>query len=483
MKNKLLNDENIDDFINRLTESVFKSSIEKGNLISWELFFDELFMDDEIIHINNTGAIALGISALCNSNKKDNQYREIIKKASDLLINLRNKDGSWSVTSNTSDSDNVGVVYNSVIAIQSLVDAGFLNINETEPDQLNNNLDYIFDSIKWIYSQRIEKSVNDVQYYGWGYSGEAENKIYIMPTINVLITLKKIYYELAKVWKNQIHKEVQDNKDLLTIINEIQDSVYSFRISPDEGWGKEINENKDRIVYTLYGLYGLSYSDAEVEGIDEYPSEKLNDSDVNIFTKMICRWNQKKCFEGNFLDSLNPEEFYDSYIQKGSSALNEIIDHESFFEAIAIISIVGFVKRYRKRIKKSNQGQLFQIIVKLCASLRRRICVISIKDVSFTVVRSRRGLLSQSYPIYAITQSTNALLTLKNEKKTINKLMNYQSSIYKVVGFIIQSIALFLVNRVAIREADVLTLVFVSLIAPLSEYIKNWIFSFSNLED
>ena len=481
MKNRLLSDERIDDFINRLSETVFDAKIEKDNLISWELFFDELFMNDETIDMYNTGAIALGVSALSNSSKKNTRYKETIEKATNLLKQLRNSDGSWSVTADTSDNENKGIVYNSVIAIQSLISAGYLDLNETDPDQLTDNLDFIYESINWIYSQRIVRNESDVQYYGWGYSGDKDNKIYIMPTVNVLLTLKIVYYELARVWKRQINKIVTDNKNLLEIINEIQESVYFFRISPDEGWGKEINENKDRIVYTLYGLYGLSYSEDEEDGV-EYPLEKLSDADINLFTKMMCRWNKNKYFDQSYLDSLNPEEFYDSYIQRGSSA-NEIIDHESFFEAIATTSIIGFVKKYKNRIKKSRQNQLYQIIVKLCASLKHRISVVNINGESYTVVRSRRGLLSQSYPIYAITQSTNALLTLKREKKVIKELLSYKSNLYKVIGFILQVVVLFCVNRVAIPSAGIPILIVVSFIAPLSEYLKNWIFSLSEFED
>ncbi len=483
MKNRLLSDDRIDDFNNRLSESIFNSKIESGNeLISWELFFDELFMNDGSIDMYNTGAIALGISALCNSSKKDTRYRETINKATKLLTKVRNKDGSWSVTADDSEVEKTGIVYNSVIAIQSLICAGYIDLNETDPTKLENNLEFLYESIKWIYSQKIEKTESNVQYYGWGYSGDTENKIYIMPTVNVLITLKKVYYELARMWKNQLNKIVDDNKTLLAIINEIQDSLYYFRISPDEGWGKEINENKDRIVYTLYGLYGLSYTEKEEEGV-EYPVDKLSDADVVLFTKMMCMWNKNKYFDKNYLDSLNPEEFYDSYLQKGTSTSIEIIDHESFFEAIAITSIIGFVKKYKKKIKGSSQSQLFQIIVKLCESLKNRITKIDIGGQTYTVVRSRRGLLSQSYPIYAITQSTDALLMVKNEKSIIKELMNFQGKVYKVIGFVVQVVALFLVNRVAIPGVGLPTLIFVSVIAPLSEYLKNWIFKLSKLEE
>ncbi len=41
MKNRLISDEKIDEFINKLSESVFDSKVETEdkNLISWELFF------------------------------------------------------------------------------------------------------------------------------------------------------------------------------------------------------------------------------------------------------------------------------------------------------------------------------------------------------------------------------------------------------------------------------------------------------------
>ncbi len=299
----------------------------------------------------------MGISALCNSGKRNTRYRETIHKATDLLVELRNTDGSWSVTADTSEEQKNGVVSNSVFAIQSLIQAGYFNLNETEPNQLEKNLDYIFHSIKWLYTQRIEKHGADV-HYGWGYSGETENKIYIMPTVSVLVTLKMVYYELARIWKQKLDKPIADNKTLLEIIDEVQDSLYSFRISPNEGWGKEINESEDRIVYTLYGLYGLSYAEEEEEGTN-YPADKLNDADVNHFAKMMCSWNKKKCFDKHYLDSLNPKEYFDTFIQQGTGASLEIIDHETFFEAIAVISIIGFVKRYKKKINVSSHSQLY----------------------------------------------------------------------------------------------------------------------------
>ncbi len=91
--------------------------------------------------------------------------------------------------------------------------------------------------------------------------------------------------------------------------------------------------------------------------------------------------------------------------------------------------------------------------------------------------------MSQSYPIYAITQTETAFLMVKNEKKTINELMHFRGNVYKALGFVIQVAALLLINRVAFQGVGIPTLVFVSVIAPFSEYLKNWVIRLSKLEE
>ena len=483
MKNRLLSDERIDYIVDTLADSVYNARIDYDNTISWKLFYHELFMNDKNVDTYDTGAIASAISALCNSKSKRNLYRPAIKKACELLKKLRNENGSWSVTSDLSTSEKQGIVYNSVISLEALIDAGELDLNEMGPDYLEKSVDFVFETIEWIYTQRIFKK--DTLYYGWGYSGDSENKIYIMPTVNVLISLKRVYFEVATKWKNKLSEKRIDGKKLLDIINEVQESLYSFRISPEIGWGKEITETNDRIVYTLYGLYGLVYSVDSIEDI-EYPNAKLSDEDVNNFTEMICRWNRKKYFNWNQLDTLEPEDFFDTYIQKTDSdnngSCNEIIDHESFFETIAMVSIVEFIKKYKNKIKKAKQGEIFEVLVKLSIALKERICIITINE-NYSVVRSRRGLLSQSYPVYTITQTINALTTLKENKKNIKDLMKYRRWIIKGLGFIIQVLGLFIINSFAIPNTAAYIIIFVSLLAPLSEGLKNWMFNFSELEE
>lgn len=481
MKSRLLSDDKIDEFINKLTESIFDAKIEKENLISWELFFDELFMSDNHVDMYNTGAIALGISALCTSKKRETVYKDTIKKASSLLKELRNQDGSWSVSASVSTKGTNGIVYNTVVSLEALLEAGILNINEVDmPKEIDENLEYVFRTIEWLYNQKITKS--NSQYFGWGYSGDRENKIYIMPTVNVLVLFKKVYFELALRWKKQLDKQIC-NKSLLELINETQDSLYSFRVSPEDGWGKEVTEHERRIVYTLYGLYGLSYSAYNVTEDITYPEDKITNADVDIFTKYICSWKSEKKIDHELLGSINPDNYFDSYIQKNATGNDEIIDHESFLESISLLSIICFVRKYKKKIKKSRQSQVYQVIIKLCNSLKDRILTVDIKGKAYTVVRSRRGLLSQSYPIYAITQAANSLIVVKANKSVIKDLMKYKGWIFKIVGFVIQVAALYAINYVAMPLIPKATLLLVSIVAPVSEYIKNWIFSFSKLEE
>ena len=237
MRSRLLSNDKIDDYVNRLTTSVHESKLENEKMIAWELFFDEQYIKGITTNHLNTGAIALAILTLCSSSKRDTKYKSTIKSALNQLIELRNPDGSWSETTNK--NNNQGIIYNSIVSIQSLISAGFLDINNTNPNLLSQHLNYIFESLRWIYSQRIAKSS---QYYGWGYSGDTKKEIYIMPTVHVLVTFKQVYYKLLFNWKRQIDTVVDDNKSLLNIINEIQNSLLYFRISPEIGWGKTIDE-------------------------------------------------------------------------------------------------------------------------------------------------------------------------------------------------------------------------------------------------
>ena len=476
MKNKLLSDEKLKQYINALTESIFRAKKKNGDCYTWTLFFDELFESEKQNGVYDTGAIALAISALCNSDLKNGAYKEAIEKARELLIDLRNKNGAWSALADKSDLENTGIIYNTVNAIEAVIDSGFLNADIAR-GKIVDNFKFVFESLGWIYKQKIQKD----EVIGWGYSGETSKKIYIMPTVNVLLIMKKFYFCVLSSMPSMLEELKIEDLSLVQIINKIYDSLYQFRISTDGGWGKDIEERTERVVYTLYCIYGLSYM---IENCNN-DLKHMSKEDVEYFSKLICRWDKEKKFDIREIDSLMPEEYFDTYIQNMSegNTSNVIIDHESFFESIAINVIIEFVKAYKKDIPKSRHSSLFDVIAKLNRSLISRICEINVNNENFTVVRSRRGLLSQSYPIYTITQATDALTSIRLNKGELVKLLKYKEILIKIVGVIIQIFTLCIINSFAIPNISKFTLLVVSTIAPLSEYLKNWIFKLSKIEE
>lgn len=69
--------EAIEEYVDRLTETIYKSRIEREQTISWELFYDELFIECRKNDIYYPGAIALAISTLCNRSNKNAKYKRL----------------------------------------------------------------------------------------------------------------------------------------------------------------------------------------------------------------------------------------------------------------------------------------------------------------------------------------------------------------------------------------------------------------------
>lgn len=489
MKSRILNNEKMGLYITDLISSIYRLRYEnEENIVTWDLFISDLTLHDKDIsdfEYFDTGAIALAISTIAKDSDNPN-YNNTMQKACIFLKQLMNKDGSWSSIADLSEMQKTGCIYNTVASIEAIIDAGYFNAANTAPEYIKINIEEVKKNLSWVYSNRI--LVNNSKYYGWGYTGEPQGKIFIMPTIHVLITLKKLFYNIAKSYPLSLTDEFIDNKTLVQLIDEIQSSLYSFRVSPKQGWGKYLNDSSDRVVYTLHALYALSYS--ESDGINNnisQPNCVFSEQEIHFFTDLLCKWYKKKRFDEHTVDTTDPQEYFDSFVESKYIIKNkkyiEINNHENYFEPLAIQSIITFVKKNKKVIKKYKQGKIFDIIVKLHLSLVNRIRYISIKEDKYTVVLSRRGLPSQSYPIYAINQTIDALQLLVNNKQLIMSLMKYRKWLIQATAFIIQVISLIAVNYFTLIGVELYKVIIVSFLAPLSECIKNWIIRFSEIEE
>jgi len=497
MKERLLKLDKISNIIEDLAKSIYETRMQNTKHEYWELFFkkeEENSINNNDCNTYDTGAIALAISALCCSKDKK-KYNSIIVRAANFLKSMRNENGSWPAIWREGDFVNEGIVYNTVTALQALIDAGELDHESLAEYKVNlhDNVSYVIQSVQWLYSQKILKITSNIEdnaqeCYGWGYTGDAKKKnIYIMPTINALVLLKRIYCKIAKnqpdcLGVNADQFKIAD-KTLLNIINEIQNTVYSFRNTINFGWGKDADESEERIAYTMYSLYGLSYGVDEFETILQYnsqiekPNFILTQEDIKIYLKKIVGWYKNKCFELRTLDNLDAEDIFDTYlaISKDSNGKQviETIDHESFFESIAIKSIVQFLKICEKSLKNIHKSVYYRIICKLSNSLLVRM---NNQDAQkHTVVKSRRGLLSQIYPIYAVTQTMECMKIIETNHTFLKKLKNYSDMLVDIGALIAQTAIICLSNIVLMDGVALYKIIIGTSLVPISDIAKKFL--------
>lgn len=480
MSKRIPSEEHISNNIEALVRTIYETRIESDeNKIYWTLFFNDLgiFEKNEKIYECDIGAISLAISALCAS-KDNSRYKTSIEKAIRLLVELRNEDGSWTSVWKR-DQKNEGIVYNTFVALQALVDFGYLehgNSIEYTPD-LTNRIQFIMKTVLWIYNQR--KTIRNG--IGWGYSGDrSRSSIYIMPTVNILLAFKLIAFKIVCNQPDCISKGICsiEEKSIFDIIDEIEESLYNFKDVKTEGWGRKANDN-ERIVYTLYAIYGFTYLQKEfdekqkTESEIQFPKKKFSFEDVKKYEKKIIKWQKKGKFKIKSLNSLAPEEVFDTYVQvsKNEQEIHKlIIDHESFFEPLAIKSITQFIITNDDKLSKWNRYMFYKIICSLNDSLEIR--QYPIDTFGHMGLKSRRGLLSQSYPIYAITQGVEAWLMIQKNHRFIKNLRYYNNILVYGMASFLQLLTLFITNLFLIPEIEPYKVLLAAVIAVVSDIIK-----------
>ena len=485
MPKRIPSEEHISNNIETLIKTIYETELESDdNKLYWTLFFNDLniYKKNEKVNEYDTGAISLAISAFCAS--KDNlRYKTSIEKSIKHLIELQNEDGSWTSVWKK-DYKNEGILYNTYIALQALVDYGYLehgNSVEYTAD-LTDRIHFIMKTISWIYNQKktIQNGI------GWGYSGDnSKNSIYIMPTVNILLVFKLVAFKIICNQPDCITKGICniEGKNIFDIIDEIEKSLYNFKDAKTDGWGKKANDN-ERIVYTLYAIYGLTYLQKEFnekqkkESQIQFPKNKLNFEDVKIYEKKIIKWQKKGKFKIRNLDSLASEEVFDTYVQISKDAKKVhklIIDHESFFEPLAIKAIIQFIITYGDKLRRRNRYIFYKIICSLSDSLEMRQYPIDI--FGHIGVKSRRGLLSQNYPIYAITQSVESWVMIYKNYRLIKNLKYYNSILIYGVASCLQLLTLFITNLFLVPEIELYKVLLAAVIAVLSDIIKKILLS------
>lgn len=462
--------------INNLVETLYNTSTIDGK---WELFLRDAGLDDDNNEYVCVGAIGMAVGALGRVNYLSLHQVTVVRNAVERLLQMRNKDGSWSSLWKEGEVSR-GVVFDTVCCLRALLSVGFLDHESMLLDKRNNelydNIHFVLGSVRWLYSMRVINEMHDDE-YGWGYCENIRDSIAIMPTTEVLSLLKEIYYKIMMNQPDCIgNKEfdIDENVSLLEMINTVSKLLYGMKDSVGM-WGKS-RQDQGRLLYSCLAMsvllkFSKEYDEIHTKTGKVVPEQLLVDKDMENFERLLLKAYYNKEFEISYLSMIDTKEVFDTYVQESfdenGKIIKSIIDHENSYEVVVINAITEFVCFY-SRLSGRCKIIMYNILCKLNNFLESRMTTINGRFA----LQSRRGLYSQSFPIYAITETLEMWKNVLEKGDTIRRLTSIKGKYQSLLFSFVQLALVFGANFVMNPEMSIFKVVFISLILFTSDIVK-----------